>query len=1007
MTSVKYGTGALDPFVAGSRNAVRDRAGLAIAEFAALGGINERGRAISARTARGLREVSRPRVGAGISERIGSGRRQGRGPEAVSERTASGYARIDKAFDIPDSTGWFTHAVNVRQITRGSTAGVQGNFLGSQFTATFDGMNAGENGHAGGSWERRMYEEGDFTVRFPNREGSDGRLHRERFRPMSDPFFHPGDEWVEIYDRGGDLVYVGATRDAEIDLQKVEVRGSDGSILLRKTREYWAGFWNHAPHDVWEHYLSVWRMVVADDFGGDDPTGGGKFVTLNAHATPLGDSAVLLYTDAPTGGAANERARIRANNSYAFPIGVEEGDTTWRVECQFWRNQFGPPANPEEGDNAYVRVGMWDVGANDALCVLQMQEQYTYLSNDGGHTLWRTGSPTDGKDTFHVVLEGRDRWIYGFINQRFVGSIPLPPGSTSCVPFVAMRPGATTAHQRVRVESFSCRRTVPYLRPAGSQWGDYRLPGNPVPGGLKGTYYNDLGLKENEYAGEDGETPNPNHYAMTVFSPWHKLHGPIVRHDDQINFVSPQYQTNPPRWPAAGATTTDSDPSTGIPGSQVGKWFSVRWTGSIYLPLGDTDCSISITTAEGFRLWVGKTKFRDAAIDTWLSPGSGSTGSLRSHIGTESDGAYHNGWYPLLIEYGQRGDGGASISMSMNGSVVQPEHLSPMGIFDEHVRLDSHWEVIQTLSETYGYQFTCEPRQFESGEFPGVMVPRVRVGRDTEKIVDDVNSANYRVRVTGDSVADSILSDGAGLGSSEVQQVLEAMDYENIMSTLFIHTEYESWGDMTWEPVLAQRANTLLALRASPWEEVDTQPFGAPEMLDSFPLTGNLALFRWEPGDGVRLVLPVINVEDASPRQILGVTYPFVPEGRQGPSVSFRNRPRGMREFLRRVQRQYMNRSRNYQKQLVAHTGSLAAFGGSALIDEFSRVALPHDLSDVIRAEVTVFEKPDDTPWYIWINEKPTTHPPVRYPGKYDISGYVERWNNLPIMRVEFRTVAE
>jgi hypothetical protein len=721
-------------------------------------------------------------------------------------------------------------------------------------------------------------------------------------------------------------------------------------------------------------------------------------------------SSVLLFADGPTGGQVNERARIRASDTYAFDVGL--GPSTrgqgWRVECQFWRNQFGPPSAPEEGDNAYVRVGIWDLGTNDARLIIQLQEQFTYLSFDGGHTLWRGGgSETDGNDTFNVVLEGRDRWVYGFVNQQLVGTVPMPEGTFSGVPFVAMRPGATTSHQRVRVESFSCRRTIPYLRPSGTQWGDYRLPGAPVPGGLKGTYFNDLQLKEAEFESEYGD-PTPHYYALTIFSPWHKRNPVNTRHDAQINFVAPQYQVNPPRWPAPGSVTTNTDPSTGIPGSQIGKWFSVRWTGSVYLNLADADSEISITSAEGYRLWVGKTFFQDVAIDNWITPSGGtqSTGSLRAHIGVESDGEYHNGWYPLLLEYGQRGDGGASISMTKNGAVIPSSELSPMGIFDEHIRMDSHWEVLSTLSETFGYQFSCEPRQFESGEFPGVMVPVVRLGRDTEKIVDDINSANYRVKITGDTVADAILSDGAGLGSNEVQQVFEAIDYANVMGGLFIQSEYESWGDMTWEPVLAQRATSLLALRSSPWEEVETQPFGAPEMLDSFPLSGELALFRWEPGDGVRIVLPVIGVEDASPRQILGVTYPFVPEGRQGPSVNFKQRPRGFREFMRRLQRQYMQRSRNYQKQLVSVSGSLGAFGGNSLIDEFSRVPLPHDLSDVVRAEVTVFEKPDDTPWYLWVNEKPTTHPPILYPGKYDITGYIERWNNLPLMRVEFRNVA-
>lgn len=1063
MTFIKTGTGKLDNTALGSWSRVALKESIGVAEFSASGGVAERGRGILSGYVRGFYRVQRIKTGAGVSSFVASGASATRFTVTVSlTATASGTKKLVKAFDLPDTSPWFTHAVVARQITRGSTGGTLGNFLGSEFTATFDGMNTGENGHAGGSWERRMYEEGNFRLSFPNREGSDGRLHRERFAPLYDGDFHPGDEWFEIYDHT-DLVYTGLTRGAEVSLQEVAVGGSDGAWLLRKTREYWAGHWNHAPRDVWEHYLSLWKMVIADDFEDESrfswstsnqTTSDGKWVYLRAGAgdplaeDPPDDSAILLHDNSPTGGDVSHRARIRAHDSYAFPIGVSQATlgTAWRVECQFWRNRFGvvsdddPTAVDFDGGNSYVRVGMWDIDADDALIIVQMQEAHTYLSHDGGHTLWRSSYPTDGEDTFQVVVEGRDRWAYAFVNQRLIGCIPIPEGTFNCVPYVAMRPGQNTSHQRVRVESLTCRRTIPYLRPSSSQFGDYRLPGAPVGGGLNGTYFNDLGIKAQIAISDTPQpgTPSPNAYALTVFSPWHKLTAKVgTRIDPYINFTAettdpygktrPAYAVNPPAWqnPGSTLTTPDAESSALIPASQIGKWFSVRWAGSVYLPLASQDARFRVTTMqEGFRLWIGKTRFVERLMDTWNNPTGGATtsGYVKSHIGPEADGSYRDGWYPILFEYGQRGTPGASVKLEYdvgNGFQVIPPHaLSPQGIYDEHVRMESHWEVLNTLSETFGYQFTCEPRQFESDEFPGVLVPRVRIGRNTEKIIDDINAANYRVKVNGDTVADSVLSDAAGLGSDEIQRVLEALDFgsrvpgserPSVQDRLFIQSEYESWGEMNWAPSIAARATSLLALRSSAWEEVEAQPFGSFEMLDSFPLTGSLAMFRWEPGDGVRIVLPVIGVEDSEPRQILGVEFPFVPEGRQGPAVSFKQRPRGFKEFMRRLQRQYMTKQRNYQGQITSTTGSLATFGGALTgIDEVSRVPLPHDLSSVLKAEVIVTEKTDDSDWYLWINGHPAVgYPPIQYPGKYDISGYVKRWNNLPIMRVEFRTDPE
>ena len=87
---------------------------------------------------------------------------------------------------------------------------------------------------------------------------------------------------------------------------------------------------------------------------------------------------------------------------------------------------------------------------------------------------------------------------------------------------------------------------------------------------------------------------------------------------------------------------------------------------------------------------------------------------------------------------------------------------------------------------------------------------------------------------------------------------------------------------------------------------------------------------RWRPGDGVRVKIPEITVDDQTPRQILQVSRTFTGTGRTATSVGFRQRPRNPVETLRQMMRtvNYPNRIRKQQVITLSsnlYQGTLAA----------------------------------------------------------------------------------
>lgn len=867
-------------------------------------------------------------------------------------------------------------------------------FLGVEFGASTDGLN-GDTGFQQGQYEERIYEEGSFSLTFPNAPGPDGASHLERFLILATPkrlsdastlleLYRPGDEWIEIWDEN-DLLYVGTPLTPVPGRQSITISGQDPTYLLKKTREFWGVFWNHAPRDVWEHYTSVWTAVIADDFS--EAAFGGS-----ANSGQTADNR-WVYVNALDGPSTTVRiegsGRIKADPDYAIQVGIKGSNPydSWRVETEFTRSALG--------SGEYIRVGLWDVDVNAPQIYIEFKEKGTFVicwdevldvgSTFGGYVRVNTKIPTDPPGPFQVVVEGRERWIYFWVNQTLYGVLAMPFGPYNCVPFVSISSDSAFVDCR----NLMLRRTQPYLM-NGDLHGDYHINGVLPTGGLNARYFNDIQLTDIT----GGGAVDHGSYGLRVFNPA-QVSQIAARQDGPLNFTSDDGQW----WPD---------------GTTSGKWWSVRWTGSIKLDLNSGDVLLRYTTMqEGARVWVGKTRFPEAYLDSWLrlpfSPDSGPApgqlsdgtpkvgGSLKDHIGPDDDGNYHDAWYPILIEYGQRNIAGTAFKLewSFNGGssweVVPAEKLSPYGIFYDQVRLDSHSEVLKTLADTFNLQARVDPRPLEHDAFPGEFVPRNRVGRDTNKVMDSNLALDYSTNINAETVADSILADGSGIAdSSQTSQLtLEALLFDGLESRMMIMSEYESFGDVAHTELLGQRINSLLALRSSPWEEVNAAPKGGQEheFIDAFPMTGDLDEFFWRPGDGVRISLPEIGVLDGSPRQIMGVTRNFVPEGLQAAIVSFRQRPRNLSEFMRLIQRRIANKGRNYQGQIVRTTGTAGSLSSPTIIP------LPADLADIQAVEITVLTTPDD-PMYVYVNGVKTNFPQIIYPGTYDITPYVARYND-------------
>lgn len=835
----------------------------------------------------------------------------------------------------------------------------------------------GERGYQSGTYEPALSEEGTAKVTLPNAAGGDGVLHRRRFRCLTDGGYQPGDEWIEVWEGApgrGRALFCGTPVDWKVGRSSVDLTLADGTALLPQQRENAAGFWSHAPRDVFEHYTKAWRTVVADDFVGGALIGTRWFydATSSPGATATNQpNAVRL-----TVGAINTTSYFQTLGGYWPGVNMSTS-RAWRAECKFSiQNLTGTVSIAFTfgwggGSPAYATIQYWsDTGSIEAI-----------LSNTSPAVTIDKVIALPVTDVT-LAVERHDRWVFFYANGTLVWAGEATGWQNSLnanfgQPSVAVIAGSP-AGGYVDLDYIVARDLQPYLM-RGTDKGDYRLPAAPPPGGLRGSYYDEADLRP------VGDTTG-NFYAR-VLSP---TRAPYARRQDAtINFAA----ASPPTWQPAG-------PAGGL-------YFTARWTGAIYLDLANVDVNLRLTSLDnGARLYVGKTTFGQELLAQWANPTGApytlTSASLRTHLG-----ASLSGWYPVRLEYVQGvGSGGIVLQQSLDGgayAVVPSTSLSPFGIYEAEVRYDSHSEQLRTLVETFALQYRCEPRSLESGLFPGEVVPRVRVGRDTDKVLEPPESTDVEVSGSARDVASALLADAAGLAdqANAAQLTAEALNFLALWPAaaedrhLAIASGYESLSEITDPNLLRTRLAAMLTLRSAPWEEVGARPRGARELRDTYPpsvpFLGSLASFDWEPGDGVRIVDDGLDINDSSPRQIVAPSWPFAPGGRGSPTVRFRQRPRSQQDALRQLIRAVLLPQRNYQGQLVVVNGSLGSAPASAAVpDIYSRTSLPSDLSTVVAATLVIQYKGDTSAGTITINGA-STPLTAQVPGRYDVTPYVAR----------------
>ncbi len=339
------------------------------------------------------------------------------------------------------------------------------------------------------------------------------------------------------------------------------------------------------------------------------------------------------------------------------------------------------------------------------------------------------------------------------------------------------------------------------------------------------------------------------------------------------------------------------------------------------------------------------------------------------------------GWYPIVLEYREEGGGqtirlqftppnttytdpgGTSIAASTK-RIVPTTSLSPLGCYDNRVQGQSHFDVVFGAAAATGYQMTLEPMSLESGEFPGRLVPRTRVGVDTNLTlrvpVDDDGEPLFDPGVTLDSTDQVavVIGSAAGLAESRGAQVsAEVADLTAASASLFTLETFVDLGDVAFPSLLEATLQAHLALRGSPWQEVRGTPRGQEKLAETFPLSAALVPMLWRVGYGVKLDIPEIGVSDATPRQLVQVGRTCTPLGRTGTSVAWRQRPRSAEENLRRLIRAATVRGRAYQGQIVTLNTEMvnsagASFGAGAFTG-YGMLALPPG-ERVVRAYVRV-----------------------------------------------------
>lgn len=816
-----------------------------------------------------------------------------------------------------------------------------------------------------GSYTTRLGDAGEFELTWPNAAGAKG-LWRARF--SEDQAL----EWIEFY-RDDVLDFVGSIQRVEIDRGTVKVSGSDGWGLLKRAFERDRS-WTAAPQEVITAYSSVPLATYADDFAGGtiDPGWSG----LNGATLAQSGGKVRI-----TGTGVDLQGMQR---NVAFTSDVWEATATFVNATQGAADtQLGLAAYTSGG--AFIFRFTWN------------GTQATIAGSGQGQTVPVTPGNPATQLPVAMKLRRTGRWIYGYLNGRLVGVISTTGAVVGRLAIIGVGNYSVGAGF-VDAGSFVVKDYRPMLA-RGADQGKYVLPGAQPTGGLRGRYF--------DLADMEGATPTARE--LSAFSPG--------RPDAYGERLDPIIDTS-------GGLALPLQPGNS------GDYFAVRWFGAVYLRLDQGNYGVELTSIDNAaRLWIGKTRWGDQLIDNFgLATGTYTASVSASALGGDA------GWYPIVLELldhtgvstirlqftppagGYTDPGGTAIAGSTK-RVIPATSLSPSGCFDNRVQQTAHFDLIGQAAQAFGYQLWCEPMQLESGEFPGRLVPRVRVGRDTDVELepDDTDGVDPAINpgVTRDASdqAVTLIGGGAGQADGATQVGVEISDLAGAGGAFFAFEAVVDSADVAFPELLGARLNAELALRVTPWEEVRATPRAQERLADTWPLTAALSAMRWRPGDGVFLKVPDIAVEDDAPRQITQVTRVFAAEGRTGTQVAFRQRPRSAARTLRGQVKSALALGRSYQGQKVtlpanyidSSIGAVAAAG----FTRYSQVALyPGD--EVVKATLRIALNSGGQPLGLEINGVDQTAnlrgPWTGAPVEIDITGYATQassTDNRIYMRVQ------
>src|SRR4029077_20098733 len=313
----------------------------------------------------------------------------------------------------------------------------------------------------------------------------------------------------------------------------------------------------------------------------------------------------------------------------------------------------------------------------------------------------------------------------------------------------------------------------------GAEKGDYVLPGTASSyptGGLHGRYI------------IQGTTTSAEEWWLKILAPDPRRSGfPEYLQDQQPTINNPK--------------------PNGVPS----EYWAARWFGAVYLDFTvNAEIEVELTNLDdGARLWVGKTGFGQQVIDDWTT---GAAREKTAKLKASELGAV-KGWFPIILEYFQAGSTGGIVlnfkpvssgwtdpggtAITTSKQVIPSTSLSPLGCVDARVQGSSFFDIVQETAKNFGYQYRAEPRQLESGEFPCALIPKARVGIETDERIeaDDIDRksgiSNYTATEDATDSATSAKAFGSGIADGKGSQIaFEALSIPDEANALF---DMQAW----------------------------------------------------------------------------------------------------------------------------------------------------------------------------------------------------------------------